>query len=174
LEYRVEKISIVVIVLVSAMLLVSQLFRFLSYGSILELDSVNLAKAQTDNSTSNSVATLMDRANKLDTMGKYDEAAVYYNKSLAINSTNVDALNGIANDLDNLQRYDEALTYYNKVLAIDPTNVDALNGIANDLDKLQRYDEALTYYNKVLSIDPTNVDALNGRADDLDTLKNRK
>jgi tetratricopeptide (TPR) repeat protein len=61
----------------------------------------------------------------------------YYNKVLAIDPTNVDALNGIANDLDKLQRYDEALTYYNKVLAIDPTNVDALNGRADDLDTLK-------------------------------------
>ena len=123
--------------LITTMFLVSYPFSLPFNDLILKSNAVNLAKVQTNNSTSNSVTTLMDRANNLDRLGRYDEAMTYYNKSLAINATNIDALNGIANDLDNLKRYDEAMTYYNKVLAIDPTNVIALNGRADDLDNLK-------------------------------------
>ena len=42
-------------------------------------------------------------------------------KSLAIDPTNVNALNGKAIILQNLQKYDEAIEYYDKALAIDPT-----------------------------------------------------
>jgi tetratricopeptide (TPR) repeat protein len=98
---------------------------------------VNLAKGQDNNSTSDSVDTLIDKDNDLDNLNRFDEAIPYYNKVLSVNSTNFDALNGIANDLDNLERHREAITYYDQVLAIDPTNEIALNGKADDLAVLK-------------------------------------
>ena len=75
---------------------------------------------------------------------RYDEVLQYYDKSLAIDPSNVNALNNKAIALKNLQRYDEAIEYYDKVLAIDPSNVNALNSKAIALKNLQRYDEAHT------------------------------
>jgi tetratricopeptide (TPR) repeat protein len=171
-----------IIALVSVTFLISYPFDFSFYHLNSGVDTVNnIAKAQEENSTSSSapaVANASDAlneiANNLDRLGMYNDAITYYNKSLAINSTNIDALNGIANDLDNLKRYDEAMTYYDKALAINSTNIDALNGIANDLDNLKRYDEAIAYYDRVLAVDPTNTDALNGKANDVDNLKHKK
>ncbi len=63
---------------------------------LLGVNVVNLAKGQDNNSASDSVDTLIDKANDLDNLNRFDEALMYYNKTLAINSTNIDALNGIA------------------------------------------------------------------------------
>jgi tetratricopeptide (TPR) repeat protein len=102
---------------------------------------VSVAKAQTDNSSSHSVDVLFDRANKLDLDNKYEEAIPYYDRILAINSTNTDAMFAITNDLDHLQRYDEAIGFYDKVLAIDPTNTVASEGKSNDIDTLKTENE---------------------------------
>ena len=74
-------------------------------------------------------------------MKKHDQAISYYNRILAINSTNTDAMNAIANDLDNLQRYDEAIQFYEKVLAIDPTNAMAIEGRSNDIDIMKTWND---------------------------------
>ena len=49
-------------------------------------------------------------------------------KSLNIDPSNVNALNGKAIALKNLKRYNESLQYYDKILNIDPSDVNSLNG----------------------------------------------
>jgi tetratricopeptide (TPR) repeat protein len=106
--------------------------------TVLGQSFVSVAKAQTGNSSSHSVDVLFDRANKLDLDNKYEEAVPYYDRILAINSTNTDAMFAIANDLDQLQRHEEAVPYYDRILAINASNIYAMFAIANDLDQLQR------------------------------------
>ena len=102
--------------------------------------------------------------------GKYEEAIVYYDKVLAIDPTDLDALlrKGLA--LDDLGKIDEAILYYDKVIAIDPTDIFALYNKALALDNLGKLDEAISYYDKVLEIDPTDTDALYNKGLILDNL----
>ncbi|HJT50189.1 MAG TPA: tetratricopeptide repeat protein [Nitrososphaeraceae archaeon] len=135
--YVVEKTGILIPALIGSVILLSNPLGFLLNDSTSPLILIKPVTAQPVNSTAASAAALIDRANNLDRIGRYDEAASYYNKSLAINSSNIDALNGIANDLDNLKRYDEAVKYYDNVLALDPNNAIAINGKADDLEILK-------------------------------------
>ena len=59
-------------------------------------------------------------------LGNYTQAIQYYDKALAIDPKNVDALNYKGLALDSLGNYTGAIAYFDKVLAIDPKNVDAL------------------------------------------------
>ena len=136
MRHKLE-VSVIIIALISSIFMILYHFNASFYELTLEVNVVNLAKAQTSNSTATSVDTIIERADNLDNQKRYDEAIPYWQKVLAINSTNINALNSIANDLDNLKRYDEAIAYYDKVLAIDPNNRIALNSRANDLDILK-------------------------------------
>ncbi len=70
----------------------------------------------------------MHKANFLDKIGNYNLAIIYYDKALAIDPKNVDALTGKGNVLSHLGNQTEAAGFYDKALAIDPKNVDALTG----------------------------------------------
>ena len=96
------KASITVIALICTIILVSQLFHF-PLIDLTKSNEISVAKAETNNATSISFTTLMDRANNLDRIGRYDEAMTYYKKALAIDPTNAIALSGKADDLDNLR-----------------------------------------------------------------------
>ena len=50
-----------------------------------------------------------------------------FDKSLAINPNNTDALNGKGVALAKLNNFDEAIASFDKALAIKPNNTDALN-----------------------------------------------
>jgi tetratricopeptide (TPR) repeat protein len=53
---------------------------------------------------------------------------IYFDKALAIDPKNVDALTGKGNVLSNLGNDTEAVAYFDKALATDPKNIDALTG----------------------------------------------
>ncbi len=84
----------------------------------------------------------------------YEEAISYYDKVLAIDSTDIDALFGMASALENLGKYAEAITYYDKILAIDSTDEDALFGKALSLEGLGKEEEAIPLLEKVIELAP--------------------
>jgi len=100
----------------------------------------------------------------------YDEAISYYDQVLAIDYTDIDALNGKGLALYNLGKAEEAITYFDRVLAIGFSDIDALNGKALALYNLSKAEEAITYYDQVLAIDSTDDDALFGKALALEAL----
>jgi len=100
----------------------------------------------------------------------YEEAISYYDKVLAIDSTDIDALNGKALALDSIGKPEEAITYYDRALAIGSTNIEALNGKALALYNIGKSEEAITYYDRVLAIDSIDDDALYGKALALESL----
>ena len=57
--------------------------------------------------------------------GKSDEVITYYDKALAINSSDDYALYDKALALEELGKYEEAITNYDKALALNPRDADA-------------------------------------------------
>jgi len=87
---------------------------------------------------------------------RFTESTIFhYEKVIAIDSLNIDALNGKAFVLDFVGSSEEAISYYDKVLLIDPKNNDALLGKALALDNLGKSEEALFYLDRVLGTEET-------------------
>jgi len=112
----------------------------------------------------------LEQAQDLFEVESYEEAISYYDKVLAIDSTDIDALNGKALALDSIGKPEEAISYYDKVLAISSSNIEALNGKALALYNIGKSEEAITYYDRVLAIDSIDDDALFGKALALESL----
>jgi len=107
---------------------------------------------------------LLEEADDLFEEENYDESIIYYDRVLALDSSDIDALNGKGLALDTIGKHEEAITYYDTVLAIGSSDIDALNGKALALYNLGKHEEAITYYDTVLVIDSTDDDALFGKA----------
>ncbi len=100
----------------------------------------------------------------------YEEAIIYYDKVLSIDSADFDALNGMALSLYNIGHPEEAITYFDKVLEINSSDIDALYGKALALDNIGNHEEAIIYYDKVLEFDSSDSLALFGKALALESL----
>jgi len=107
---------------------------------------------------------LLEQADDLFEEENYHESIIYYDQVLAIDSSDIDALNGKALALDTIGKHEEAITFYDTVLAIGSSDIDALNGKALALYNLGKHEEAITYFDAVLAIDSTDDDALFGKA----------
>ncbi|MGC2571495.1 MAG: tetratricopeptide repeat protein, partial [Candidatus Nitrosopolaris sp.] len=94
-------------------------------------------------------------------------AIEYYDKALAIDPHNVNALYNIGIALDNLRNHTGAIEYYDKALAIDPHNVNALINKGISLYDLDKYHDAIVLYNKALALNPNDVDAIHNKANAL-------
>jgi tetratricopeptide (TPR) repeat protein len=127
------------------------------------------------------VSHLYNKGLTLTDLGKYEEAITYYDKVLAINSTDFTlcicvlyANKGLS--LDALGKYEEAITYYDKALAInsnssspyDPSFILNNKGLA--LDHLGKAQEAITYYDKALALDADDAEVLYNKGLALDHL----
>ena len=125
------------------------MFLFLTHTAS-AADSINGSSSLNDQAlilNPNDTAGLYDKAFSLVDDGKYEEAIAYFDKILAMNSTNSDTLNAIILNgkglaLYDLGKYEEAIAYFDKILAMNSSNIDAVNdalnnkGIAlNDLGK---------------------------------------
>ncbi len=87
------------------------------------------------------------------------------NKSLEIDTNDIDALNSKGVAFVILGNYNEAIGYYDRALEINPNDIDALYNKGVALNELGKYNEAIQYFNKVLEIDPNHADALNSKND---------
>jgi len=103
---------------------------------------------------------------------RYTESTIFhYEKVLAIDSLNIDALNGKAFVLDFVGSSQEAISYYDQVLLIDSKNNDALLGKALALDNLGKSEEALFYLNRALGTEETPQPIQDITDDDLEFLE---
>jgi len=119
------------------------------YNEALEIDPKNFA-------------ALNNKGVALIELGKFDEAILFYNKALEIQS-NDDTLKNKGNALVTLGDLKEAISCYDKALKENPKNVDALIGKGNVLDSQEKFTDALICYNDALDITPTNIKALTNK-----------
>src|SRR5919198_837884 len=80
-----------------------------------------------NNNQSSSISILNKKGLDLLSSASYNEAITYFDKILAINSTDATALNNKGFALMQLGNYTAAITNFDKALAIDPTDATALN-----------------------------------------------
>jgi tetratricopeptide (TPR) repeat protein len=124
-----------------------------------------LAKAEKDIVVSGNDTTLYNNGLALFKLDNYTGAIEYYDKALAINPKDVNALTDKGLALDNLGNHTGAIEYYDKALAmaIDPHDVRALTSKGLALGGLGNYTEAIKYFDKALAIDPHHIRALDNK-----------
>ena len=91
----------------------------------------------------------------------YDQALIFYNKSLSIKPDYAEAFNNIGNTLQEQGKLKEAIETYNKAISIKPDYAEAFNNIGNTLQKQGKLEEAVEAYNKALSIKPDYAEVFN-------------
>jgi len=105
------------------------LYYFVTMLAPVGISPIQLSTAiTTSNTTSDEVTFYNNKGMSLNGIGKFNESITYFDKALAIDPKNVDALTGKGNVLSNLGNNTGSVAYYDKALAIDPKNVDALTG----------------------------------------------
>jgi tetratricopeptide (TPR) repeat protein len=90
----------------------------------------------------------------------YDQAIAAYNKVLAIDPENIEALLCLGEAFNGKEDYDKVIAAYNKVLAIDPEQIYVLLYLGHAYVNKEDYDQAIAAYNKALALDPEHIDAL--------------
>jgi len=111
--------------------------------------------------TSRDVLNYTDKGDELFDQGKYDQAIAYYDKALAADPNDYEALYNKGVSFANLGKYEEAITYFDKALAVEPNDVDTLSYKGTSLESLGKHEEAITYFDKALAVEPDNVNTLN-------------
>ena len=112
----------------------------------------NTSSAQQINSTnmtSDQAGRFYEQGNALLGLEQTNEAIGLFDKALAIDPNNTDALTKKGQALTRLENYSGAIGLFDKALAIDPSNIDALyrKGIA--FDSLQNYSGAIGLFDRV-------------------------
>jgi YVTN family beta-propeller protein len=139
---------------------------------ILRLDIRNIESKSMDYKAWNKLAgDLLDRGNyytslyeksksgyaksKLESI--YDKSIAFSDKSLELNSENMNSWYNKGVALSNLGRYDDAIKCYDRVIEINPSFLHVWDSKGNALIHLRKFQEAIKCYERVLEIDPNNI-----------------
>jgi tetratricopeptide (TPR) repeat protein len=132
----------------------------------IDIQSTTSPIYQTNNSSSD-VSALVNKGDALYKQGNYTQAIQYYDKVLAIDPKDGEALNGIGDALRGQGNYTQAIQYYDKALAVNAEDTyaltgkgDALNGQGDALHYQGNYTQAIQYYDNALAINPKDIYAL--------------
>ena len=98
----------------------------------------------------------LDEARSLEKAGDLEGAVTIYQRIIAEDSEDLDALTGLAVDLLQLKRYDEALLIQEKVAALDKTDVLTRVELAfNYLNHQDQPEKAVRYLTEAVALDPS-------------------
>ena len=93
-------------------------------------------------------------------LGKFEEAASHFQKSLRMNPHSVDTHYNLANCYIQLDRLLDSVAHYQEVLKATPNHLGALHNLGITLCALKRFNEALPLLTQVSEKEPSNLDAL--------------
>ena len=108
------------------------------------------------------------------TLNRFDEALICYDKLLILTPKDLTTLLARSNLLLLLVRLDEALTGFEQILTFKPDSIEAFLGRGSALQLLERFDDALFNYNRALVINPNHAELLFGYANVLYKLKRKE
>jgi tetratricopeptide (TPR) repeat protein len=92
------------------------------------MSPIPISAATSSDTTLDEVIFINNKGMSLNSLGKFNESITYFDKALAIDPKNIDALTGKGDVLSNLGNNTESVAYYDKALAIDPKNIDVSTG----------------------------------------------
>lgn len=92
-------------------------------------------------------------------IGNYDEAIIWFDKTLALDPNDIFALRGKGDSLYALEKYERAIAQYDELLTLDSDDIQALYDKGTALDHLGKYNEAIQNFDRALAINPAYNDA---------------
>ena len=95
-------------------------------------------------------------------IGRFEKAAEFYKRGVALEPQNPAAILVLANALFDARDFVAAADYYSKVLEIDPSNANARTDLGTTFVERPTpdYDRAISEYKKVLELEPKHEPAL--------------
>jgi tetratricopeptide (TPR) repeat protein len=90
---------------------------------------------------------------------QHDLALQEFQKALAINPRDADAIRGMAGSYERMGRTKEAEESYKRAITLKPDYWDGYNSLANFYDRQGRAAEAVTQYRRVIELTPDNAAA---------------
>lgn len=131
-----------------------------AFEKVLKIDSNNqIAITELKNLNENPATKLskkLDKANKLQENGNFDEAIEIYQKLLDKYPNCIPALNNLGQVYDEMGELKKALECYDKVLELNPQSLPALNNKAMLCINLEDWQSASDSFSKYLEINPDN------------------
>ncbi len=92
-------------------------------------------------------------------LAKHDLALQEFQKALAINPRDPDAIMGVAAAYEQVGRAQDAEERYKTAIALKPDYWDGYNSLANFYDRQGRYSDAVAQYQRVIQLTPDNATA---------------
>jgi eukaryotic-like serine/threonine-protein kinase len=86
--------------------------------------------------------------------GAHEQSIDEYNKVLALDPTNPDALNMIAYEYLSIENFDRAIEYFKKYVAVMPGQPNPLDSLAEAYFRMGMLEEAIENYKKALEVKP--------------------
>jgi len=120
----------------------------------------------------NSPELMGNYANFLYIENDYDNAEIYYKKSLDIDASSANTNGNYALFLSDIRKdFNKSEKYFLIALDINPNHININGSFANFLYDRKEYDEANKYYLKVVELDPSNVNYIGDYASFLSDIK---
>lgn len=104
-----------------------------------------------------------EKAERLTSILKYEEALAEYNEAIQLNSAELKYFLRRAFVYSALKNYQAAIEDYTKVLESQPNNAYVFISRGSSYNKLEKYELAIKDFNAALGIDPKNQEAYNNR-----------
>ena len=147
----------VILVLSSGMVLVT--YMICTWFQVRHWQNTLTLFSHTLNVTHNNPVAYFSMGYGLDKQGKFDQAMVYYNKVLEIDSGYKNANNNTGLILARQGKNEAAIDYYHKELGLFPESADVHNNLANALLDQGKLDDAALHYKIALRLNPEHVNA---------------
>jgi Flp pilus assembly protein TadD len=88
------------------------------------------------------------------------DAIIYFQRALALDSSNVDAYNDLGNTYLQLKQNDKAIETFQKLAKMKPFDTDAITSLGNAYAQAQQWSKAAAQYKKAVGLSPNNTTAL--------------
>lgn len=113
---------------------------------------------------------LFTLADLLVSSGDVNHAAEYYDRVLALDPNNKEALRKLASFRESIGDYRTQVSYLEKLVELDPKNIENLKLLVKGYEKIKANDKAIEIYNRCLELtkDPNEYKLLKEKLDKLD------
>ncbi len=131
------------------------------YEKAIEDFTVGVEKAKDNWTKSHLLANLGGTKSRIrDFEGAYQDLK----KAVAVDSTNLDALNNLAAVCDEVNKPEETIIYLERIIAVNPNYIPAYVNLGFRYQKMEQHKKAISYFDKAVELGPNEPLAYSNRS----------